>query len=158
MKAATESRARHLHFTEPVFRLFGVPEKRDQPSWAITEDFFTEKESNGEDDSSEVRTEEFNGTCPGDEEQVETFGRAQIRWKRRFQDHALDVSDANGCLHGRAASRPRTETRTVLVWKYSARSRGAEPHRAAEGQLRLVQDRGSGGSLFLDLADQGLHR
>ncbi len=64
MKAAEFSRARHLHVTEPVFRLFGVPENARAPHGLLLKDSYAKKESNGEDDSSEVRTEEFNGTCP----------------------------------------------------------------------------------------------
>ena len=62
MKAAEQSRARHLHLSEPVFRLFGVPGN------ALTafylRDSNAKKESNGEDDSSEVHSKEFSGTCP----------------------------------------------------------------------------------------------
>ena len=64
MKAAEKSRARHLQFTEPVFRLFGVPGNGLRASWTFTIDSYAKKESNGEDDSSEVRTEEFIGICP----------------------------------------------------------------------------------------------
>jgi hypothetical protein len=64
MKAAEQSRARHLHLTEPVFRLFGVPENARALHGLLLKDSNAKKESNGEDDSSEVRTEEFSGTCP----------------------------------------------------------------------------------------------
>jgi hypothetical protein len=64
MKAAEKSRARHLHIREPVFRLFGVPGNARAPHGLLLIDSYAQKESNGEDDSSEVRTEEFNGTCP----------------------------------------------------------------------------------------------
>ncbi len=64
MKAAKESRARHLHFTEPVFRLFGVPGNARALHGILLRDSSAKKESNGEDDSSEVRTKEFTGTCP----------------------------------------------------------------------------------------------
>ncbi len=64
MRAAEQSRARHLHLTEPVFRLFGVPGNARVPHGLLLRDSNTEKESNGEDDSSEVHAEEFSGTCP----------------------------------------------------------------------------------------------
>ena len=64
MKAAKQSRARHLHLTEPVFRLFGVPANARALNGLLLRDSSAKKESNGEDDSSEVRTKEFTGTCP----------------------------------------------------------------------------------------------
>jgi hypothetical protein len=63
MKAAASERARHLRNTEPVFRLFGVPETPPNAGRTLTGDSNAEKESNGEDDSSKVRTKEFSGTC-----------------------------------------------------------------------------------------------
>jgi hypothetical protein len=64
MKAAEQSRARHLHLTEPVFRLFGVPRNVRALHGFLQLDSYPKKESNGEDDSSEVRGKKFNGTCP----------------------------------------------------------------------------------------------
>jgi hypothetical protein len=64
MKAAEQSRARHLHLREPVFRLFGVPENARALTAFYLRDSNAKKESNGEDDSSEVHTKEFSGTCP----------------------------------------------------------------------------------------------
>jgi hypothetical protein len=55
MKAAKESRARHLHLTEPVFRLFGVPGNARALAVFYLKDSYAKKESNGEDDRIEVR-------------------------------------------------------------------------------------------------------
>jgi len=62
MKAAEKRRARHLQLAEPVFRLFGVPKRGDAFINSTIE--FLEKESDGEDDSAEIRTKEFRGGCP----------------------------------------------------------------------------------------------
>jgi hypothetical protein len=65
MKAAEKRRARHLPTLERVFRLFGVPGNRPGDSQTINDRLTAQKESNGENDSSEVHTKSFNGGCPG---------------------------------------------------------------------------------------------
>jgi hypothetical protein len=64
MKAAEKRRARHLPTTERVFRLFGVPGNRHGDSQTQNDRLTAQKESNGEDDSSEDHTKELTGGCP----------------------------------------------------------------------------------------------
>jgi hypothetical protein len=97
---------------EPVFRLFALPCDVFTLA-ACGSNVSNKKESNGEDDGSEVTSEKRRH-----QGQVAThFCVDQIRRQRRRQckGNAFDVPDADRCIYDRAAPRTGTQARSFYL-------------------------------------------
>jgi len=92
------------------------PAASSRPAIVLNYQLSTEKESNGEDDSSEVPSEEL-GRHQGQVEAAYCLVEDRIGRNQHLERHALDLPDADRRVHSRARSGAWAQARAAFLWQ-----------------------------------------